>query len=217
MKLLSYIFNLFREHPSSHTIDVSGVVWSDYPHGNGNGYNKGWVINIPSRDVVIVCKHANPSTTGKNNEVYVRDHNRIIHRRKIVKIDKAPFGIGATGEYYNGGDIALCKLDRPLPSDVRAYTICSEKSFIFGRKVSTIHQDSGFSSGRIIKRGSAAYLKTRKRTRKLVAGDSGLPWFVWDSKASEWKVISHSFRGDNGEGPWYTMIADEIMTRAQNL
>lgn len=217
MRLLSYIINYFRPHRHTNTIDTSGVVWSDYPHGNGNGYNKGWLLNTPSRDVVVICKHANPSVGGKNNEIFVRDRNKFIIRRKIIKIDNASFDIGSTDKYYNGGDIALCKLDAPLPLDVRAYNMYTNTRFIYGLKIATLHQDLSFSEGSITHRGKVAHLRTRNRTSDLTPGDSGLPWFAWDDDDKEWKVVTHSFRGDHGEGPWYAMIADEIMIRAQTL
>ena len=47
-----------------------------------------------------------------------------------------------------------------------------------------------------------AWIKGRKRLSPLLrAGDSGLPWFVWEDK--QWKVLTHTTKGQGGEGPWY--------------
>lgn len=212
MKLLSLILNQFKKLPKLSTLDRSGIVKSDHPVP-GNGWIKGWVMNVPSKNVVLVCKHANPSTSTPNNKIYVNDASGVKHERTIIAIDKEPFDIGSDDSYYDGGDIALCKLDRPLPETIASYDIYYG-DHVYNMKTAMYNQNDDVSSAKIVYRGKIAYLKGVGRDVSLEPGDSGLPWFVYDGK---WKVLSHTFRGWHGEGPWYGRMYDEIMRRARSL
>lgn len=206
MKIFDLITNRFKKFPNPKTIDQSGIVKSNHPV-KGNGWIKGWVVNS---DTVIVCKHSNPSTSAPNNKVFVTDSAGVEHERTIIRIDKAPFDIGTTDVYYDGGDIAICKLDSPFPSTVKAYGIYT-KSDVYGLRTVTVNQHGEFSIGKLTYRGKYAYLKGSKRNIQLIPGDSGLPWFVYDG--SEWKVVTHTYRGMYGEGPWYGKIYNELQKR----
>lgn len=208
MKILDLITNGFKKFPNPKKIDQSGIVRSNHP-AQGNGWIKGWVVNS---DTVIVCKHSNPSTSAPNNKVFVTDGNGVEHERTIIRIDKSPFDIGTTDEYYDGGDIAICKLDSTFPPTVKAYKIYKNTD-VYALKTVTVNQHYEFSVGKLTYRGKIAYLKGAKRNIQLIPGDSGLPWFVYDDSDNEWKVVTHTFRGMHGEGPWYAKIYDELQKR----
>ena len=211
MKLFEHIKNtFFRNFPSPNTIDRSGIVRSDYPVV-GNGWIKGWVYNS---NTIIVCKHSNPSVDEPNNKIYVCDNNGCKHERTIVNVDDSQFDIGLGGSYYNGGDIAICKLDKPLPNNISNYEIFT-KTDIYAMKTVTINQHNEYSVGHIVYKGRLAYLKGAKRNIELQPGDSGLPWFVYDR--GTWKICTHTHRGMHGEGPWYAKINSQITKRIDAL
>lgn len=218
-KVISSIFNPLKIIPSSSTIDKSGIVKSDHPV-KGNGWIKGWVVNIKPKNIIIVCKHSNPSTTEPNNKVFVIDSSGIKHTRTIISINKNPFKLNGKDdclEYYDGGDIAICKLDKPFPNTVKGYDISTNKD-IYASKALTIDQDGNDSIAQIRCDDNFAYIRGKKRWGNLlIAGDSGMPWFVWEDK--EWKVLTHTFRGQWGEGPWYghKNIYDELYQRINDL
>jgi len=213
MKIISLIVNLFQEFPSTNSLNTTGIVYSDHPVEN-NGWIKGWCLNTPTRDIVVVCKHSNPSTTAPNNTIFVRDNQGQKHIRAITRIDKEPFNIRSTNEYYMGGDIALCKLNEPLPDTIALYNIFTSP-FVYGKKTVSLNQHKKWSFAKLTQRGSVHYVKGNGRDPLFSQGDSGLPWFVYQD--GEWQVVSHTFRGLHGEGPWYDKLSKEIQERASKL
>lgn len=200
--------NRFYKHPDVSSIDQSGIVKSDHPT-LGNGWMKGWVINTQPKNVVIVCRHANPSTKAPNNKIFVTDRNGVKHERTIVAIDKDAFflnGKNPPDKYYMHGDIAICLLDSPLPDTVTAYDVLAVKDVYeyYMRPILSFDQYGIVSKARLhFTDENFAYISGKGRDKNLIdPGDSGMPWFMWNGAA--WNVVSHSFRGVWGEGPWYS-------------
>jgi hypothetical protein len=86
---------------------------------------------------------------------------------------------------------------------------------VHGKKTISLNQHGEYSRGKISHRGKLAYIRCDNRDIPFTPGDSGLPWFVYT--AGTWKVISHTFRGLQGEGPLYSKIYDEIYSRLIRL
>lgn len=212
MRYLYLLLNLFKKLPDTSTLDKTGIVKSDHPEKN-NGWIKGWVLDD---DIIIVCKHSNPSVSSPNNKIFVSDTNGNKYERIIVAIDKEPYNIGSDHSYYKGGDIAICKLNLPLPDCIKRYQVYT-KDDVYGKKSVTINQYGQESRSSIIYKSALAYLYGRKRNIELIGGDSGLPWFVYDDTDKEWKVITHTFRGIWGEGPWYGKLYHVITKRVNAL
>ena len=152
----------------------------------------------------------------------MKDKNDIIHTRTIIAIDNDPFIIKA-GEnppnlFYQGGDIAICKLNKPLPKSIKGYNI-SRNLKNNGYEIVTPVKSGKFSTANLehYDGDKVAYFKSQNRKPILDYGDSGLPWFIWEDK--EWKVVSHTHRGLVGYGPWYghPLIYDDLMSRIKKL
>jgi len=218
-KIISTFVNPWKELPSSKTLDKTGIVKSDHPV-EGNGWIKGWVVNVEPKNIIIVCKHSNPTTSEPNNKIFVTDKNGKKYTRTIIEINKEPFKLdGKTDciDYYDGGDIAICKLDKPLPKSIKGYDISTNPD-VYATKALTIDQDDKDSIAQVRCDDKFAYIRGKKRWGNLlIAGDSGMPWFVWENK--EWKVLTHTFRGQWGEGPWYghEFIYNDLKNRINNL
>jgi len=218
-KIVATYINPLKSLPSSKTLDRSGIVKSDHPK-IGNGWIKGWVVDIQPKNIIIVCKHAIPSTSPPNNKVYVIDADGVKHTRTITAINKESFllnGKTVPREYYNGGDIAICKVDEPFSDKVCGYKICTNPK-VYGRRALTLDQDGNDSIAQVRYEEDFAYIRGRKRwSNQLVGGDSGMPWFIYEK--NEWRVLTHTFRGAYGEGPWYghKYIYGELNRRIDDL
>ena len=206
-----YFFWIFPD-PKPSSIDISGIVWSDYPH-YGNGWIKGFLLNTPSRDIIVTAKHCSPSTLGPNNKVVFFDNNGERIERTIISVNKDNYkldgktdspeiNMGKPERYYLGGDVAICKLDEPLPSNIKEYNICTSEKIISKRSI-CFNQKKQPTSAVTFFSDSLAWVIGRKRKLDgdrllLKAGDSGLPWFVWND--GEWQIITVTSRGEWGEG-----------------
>lgn len=211
-------FSWVNSGPDPRTIDISGIAWSDYPK-IANGWLKGFLLYTPSRDIFITVKHSHPSVLPPNNKIIFFD--KFGHRieRKIIevvkeelKIDKEGENIDFRGEfnYFSGGDISICKLNEPVPSNIRAYKICTNKKIL--NKPSYVYtQNKKFSKARAFFSEGLAWIFGKNRDKSLQAGDSGLPWFVWTD--GEWKVLTITSRGSWGEGPFLgdKVVYDKIL------
>jgi len=98
-------------------------------------------------------------------------------------------------------DIAICKLDKPFGDDIRIYKVADKVEKL--QKVITFHQDRSFSERRI-KFLSDKQVRGSYFERKIIAGDSGLPWLGWNGK--KFVVVSHNHRGEYGIGPDYSKL-----------
>lgn len=184
---------LFTKLPDIKTLDKSGIVNSDHPQ-KGNGWIKGWVLDCPSKDIIFVCRHANPSLTPPNNKVFVIDKFGKKIERTIIKIEN-PNIINP----IDGLDICICKVDEPFPSSIRGYKL-AEKINTYQKTV-TINQFGKESHAYIMPQEKFGTIYGRNRDIFFVGGDSGTPWFVYEN--DEWRVASHTHKGGYGIGPWY--------------
>lgn len=214
-------FFLFWSNPDHKTIDRSGIVNSDYPT-IGNGWIKGWAI---AKDKIIVAKHAGPSTNAPHNQVFFMDKlgNKI--ERTIVAVDNKPFKVDGINEaisfrgeenYFTRSDIAICKLNEPLPDSIAVYEL-SDNPYVKGRWAVTFNQFGEFTEARVHYSSDLAWIFGKKRSKTIIGGDSGLPWFVWEK--NKWKVLTHMSRGVWGEGPYYAhpLIYKEFLERVKAL
>jgi hypothetical protein len=221
-KIFWEFYNGFKKFPNINTVDRSGFVNSDFPTPN-NGYIKGWVVDTTPKNIIIVCKHALPNVNPPNNKIFVVDKFGKRFDRTIIALDSDPFRVkeGTSDEslslYFQGSDITICKLDEPLPDSVKGYKISKDVNII-GKKVVTFHQTGVGSIAKVDYVDKFAYLKGKSRTGgSLIGGDSGTPWYVWEN--NEWKVLTHTHKGDFGYGPWYShkLIYPDLLQRITKL
>ena len=190
--LYNLYHNLFVKPPKPSTIDRSGIILSDHPKV-GNGWIKGWLVDNGNKDTIIVCKHSNPSIFLPNNRVFATSNTSVKHYRNIVSVEKVEL------KDYDL-DIAVCKLDKPFPDDIHAYRFA--ESLQKGQYTITFDQYGQRSEANLNLKNWACQVAGNKRSRQLISGDSGMPWFVWEK--DEWRVASHTYRGQWGIGPWYS-------------
>lgn len=221
-----------KSAPSPQTINLTGVVLSDWrfiiPVGEleprwvsepGKGWLKGFVLECDSMDIVVVAKHCGPSTNYPSNTIFVVDRRGKRIERQIISINSEPFKLDGINidlnSYYHGGDIAICKVNLPFPKKIKGYGVA--KNVKSGAASYTLNQYFEFSEAKIKTSPKLAWVAGENRKKELVAGDSGLPWFVWQK--NKWKIISHSTKGIWGEGPNYSskLIYKEFLKRAADL
>lgn len=219
-RLFFTTINRFRMVPSAATIDKTGIIRSDHPVV-GKGWIKGWVVNVPSRDIIIVCKHANPSISAPNNSVYVLDKFNKRITRTIVAVDSAPYKLDGkvlSDSPTDNADIAICRVNKPFPGSIAAYDF-SEDEYVDASPVITFQKDNNPSEALVHTWKEKAWVRGMKRgsDELLWYGDSGTPWFVWEK--DKWRVITHTKLGQWGEGPWYShpYIYEEIKRRIGKL
>lgn len=201
MKIIDFFRNLFRKLPDPSTIDRTGIVNSDVPHID-NGWIKGWCVDTPGRNVIIVCKHSNPRP---GNTIFVRDDQGMKIVRTITKVDDRPL------DGYEGLDVAVCQVEPPFPPTIRLYDMAFDLTNY--QKSVTFDQHGQISRCKLALNSKLRTVSGNNRDHQLVPGDSGLPWFVWEDTG--WRVCTHTFRGLHGIGPWYThnQIVSALLTR----
>jgi hypothetical protein len=219
---------LISPDPKPSTIDMTGIVWSDYPTIN-NGWIKGWLVDTDHRNIIIVCKHAGPSTSTPNNKVFFTDKFGKKIERSIISVDNLPYKLDGKSinvkdsrfgidNYFLSGDISICKLDYPIPLNIKAYKFSTNPK-ILNKQAITVDQNKKLSNARVYFNDSIAWVFGKNRNKKnlLIAGDSGTPWFVWDN--GEWRVLTHTTKGMWGEGPYYghPLIYKDILNRINNM
>lgn len=190
----------FQRLPDTKTIDVSGVLLSDYPYLS-NGYIKGWAVDCPSRNIAIVARHASPSNYPPNNAVYAINRFGFRSDHLIVAVEYPDLPVAATKselEYRNHGDVAVVRVSPSFSEHVTCYRMAR---YVENNQKSVVMTPGGPSEA-FIATSKDPWLKGRKRSKLLIGGNSGLPWFVWS--AGEWRVASHTTKGDQGQGPQYT-------------
>lgn len=229
-RFLSYIRNRWffwiKPDPKPSTINRTGIIFSDHPKEN-NGWVKGWVVNTPQRDIIIVCKHSNPSTVEPNNKVFVRDKFGRKISRTIIKVLKPEYKLDGNkiiipyygdNNYFLKGDIAICKVNEPFPDEIKGYDIATNE-YILRKRAVTFNQFGEPSIAQIHYSKNLAWIFGRRRDKKrwLIAGDSGTPWFVWVD--DEWKVLTHTTKGIVGEGPHYghPLLYEELMKNIRSF
>jgi hypothetical protein len=190
--LYNLFHNLFVKPPKPSTIDRSGIILSDHPNP-GNGWIKGWLVVNGKKDTIIVCKHSNPSVFLPNNKVFATSNTAVKHYRTIVAVEKV-------GIKDYDLDISVCKLDKPFPDDIHAYRFA--ENLQKGQYTITYDQYGQRSEANLNLKSWACQVAGNKRSKQFISGDSGMPWFVWEK--DEWRVASHTYRGQWGIGPWYS-------------
>lgn len=202
-------FGWLSPDPDPKKIDKSGLVRSNYPD-IGNGWIKGWVVNTPQKDTIIVCKHSCPSTSEPNNKIYVIDKFGKTIERTIISVQNNSYKINGNPEngsfrgeddYFMGGDISICKVNEPFPNTVKAYNFSTDPNII-QRNAYTFNQNGKLTKARVFYSENLAWIFGKARFGEpLTSGDSGTVWFVWNG--DEWNVLTHTSRGMAGEGPYY--------------
>lgn len=198
----------FQRIPNPKTIDRSGMLFSDHPEP-GQGWVKGWVVDTPNRNIAIVTRHAGPGTSPPHDLVFAVNKFGAKVERKIVAVDRINFAVGSDDAQSKDrvyGDIAVIRVEPPFPPTVAAYKFANH---VKDNPNTVSPTPRGFSKARILT-GKLPWLKGKNRSIPFVAGDSGLPWFVWES--GKWRVASHTCKGMWGEGPWYShpAILDDL-------
>jgi len=216
-RIFYVLFNKYQSNPGPTSINRTGIVCSDHPV-LGNGWIKGWVVNVPSKDIIIVCNHSNPSTNTPSNKIYVVDKFGTKIERTIVALTCDKYTISNDREEsltrYRGGDIAICKVDTPFPDTVKAYNFSIEDDAL-GKIAVTFDQHGRVSMSRIHYGNKTAWIFGKDRDPFLIPGDSGTPWFIWEN--DEWRVITHTTVGSFGEGPYYCRILKDIKAKIDSL
>lgn len=198
----------FQRSPGPKTIDKTGMLFSDHPVA-GQGWIKGWVVDTPNRNIAIVTRHAGPGISPPHDLVYAINKFGKKVERKIVAVERPNFAVGtdeASSSDRVWGDIAVIRVDIPFPDTVTAYRFANH---VKENPNSVTPTPRGYSKARILM-GKLPWIKGRRRSIPFIAGDSGLPWFVWEH--GKWRVATHTCKGMWGEGPWYTHpdIYDEL-------
>lgn len=217
-RVSSSLFNKLKKYtiPSHNTINKTGIVKSDHPKP-GNGWIKGWVVNVQPKNIIIVCSHAVPTTVPPNNKVFVYDEYGNKIERTIIKVNRDPYKLDGVTESTRS-DIAICLVDKPFPDNIKGYNF-STNLYINNSPTIVIQKDGNPSDSNVITPKKRAWIKGVKRQpdELLEFGDSGTPWFVWEK--GEWRVVTHTYLGWHGEGPWYShpYIFKDIKSRIELL
>lgn len=215
--------------PEYTTINKTGIVFSDWRYlvpdnGNdpmwiydtGNGRNKGWAVDVPQRNVVIIPRSCEPSTLGKGSKIFFKD--KFGHRveRIIENIDSSPFKLNGK-DIDPSSDVAICRLDQSIPTSIKLYELYENvehgtKSVVFNRKLEHILL-------KIIPKQTSAWLWGEGLRRKLTSEHLGFPCFGWDQRRQMWKVITHITKLSTGEGINYShpYIYSELKLRIKNI
>jgi len=183
-------------------LDISGVMV--VPH------SKGWLVNTPSRRIVVTCTHSNPTF---NTVVGFVDSNNENVYRKVVKTSRIaiqPYkkmeldlSVPLYENFYTI-DITVCLIDTEAPMFASAYNIASsvnEKEWGY-----SINKRTEYDSFVIAKNKNNRVLSRKRFDILAEQGDSGLPWFN-----SQNEVFSHYTLAWGGYGPDYT---DQVINAA---
>ena len=166
----------------THALDLTGVSWND---------SRTATLIAPSY-VVMAAHFTRPS------EVPVMFHDRKGNpcERYISKV-----------RILNVGDIAVAKLNLPVPSGVKCYRFANAADAAIGRPVIVSDQTNTLSvhrieavSGGVIRFGYIPGLDGTYQ-RNLIVGDSGNPSFLL--KNAELVLLETHTTGGPGAGPCY--------------
>ncbi len=113
----------------------------------------------------------------------------------------------ASVRHLAAGDIAVAKLNRPLPPSIKCYRFANASDAIIGRpvivsdqtKTLSIHRLAGIS-GAVVQFDYLTNLNAIYR-RNLIVGDSGNPSFL--VKNGELVLLETHTTGGPGAGPFY--------------
>jgi hypothetical protein len=182
-------------HLDFHRLDTSGVCTERE--------TKGWLYNSPSRRIVVVSAHTGPvigSPVTMIDPSGVRHHFKLVDVRypifQVIK-DRKPTPMQPDDLF--AGDITIGVLDRPAPTNLKAYDLASK--VIEGELIAVQNQELLISMGRLITREGAAITSLKDSEIVMIPGDSGLPWFNGRNE-----VVSHNTLGGDGHGPLYSHL-----------
>lgn len=163
--------------------DLTGVSWNDSR-----------TATLISRSHVVMAAHfIRPS----NVPVVFHDRNGKPHERYITAVRK----LDAVG------DIAVGRLNLPLPPEIKSYRFASASRATPGRPVLVTDQTQTISVHRIAAvSGPVVQLRHIPElnpvyTRNLVVGDSGNPSFLLEN--GELTLLETHTHGGPGSGPFY--------------
>ncbi len=164
-------------------LDLSGVSWND---------SRTATLISPSY-VVMAAHYIRPSNVPLMfHDKQGKPHQRFISKLKILD---------------SAGDIAVAKLNLPLPSEVKYYRLAKASEATVGRPVIVSDQTNTLSVHRI---GAIAGGVVRLEfipglnpvyRRNLIVGDSGNPSFLWEN--GELILLETHTTGGPGAGPFY--------------
>ena len=163
-------------------LDLTGVSWND---------SRTATLISPSH-VVMAAHYIRPADVP----VIFHDRNGNPYERHIAKV-----------RILNAGDIAVAKLNLPLPPEVKYYRLADAADATIGRPVIVSDQTNTLSvhridavSGGIIRFGYIPGLNPIYQ-RKLIIGDSGNPSFLL--KSGGLVLLETHSTGGPGAGPFY--------------
>ncbi len=164
-------------------LDLTGVSWN----------NARTATLISPSHVVMAAHFIRPSDVP----VMFHDRDGQPHERFIAEVR----------DLRTVGDVAVARLNRPLPPGVKRYRFASPAMAAVGRPVLITDQTRTVSIhrigevfGRNIRLEYQPELDPIYR-RNLITGDSGNPSFLWDGGES-WLLETHT-TGGPGSGPFY--------------
>jgi hypothetical protein len=164
-------------------LDLTGVSWND---------SRTATLISPSH--VVMAAHF---TRPANVSVMFHDKRGKPHERFISSVKMLT----------NVGDIAVAKLNLPLPPEVKFYRLADAGDASISRPVIVSDQTNTLSvhqidavSGGVVRLGFVPGLNPVYR-RNLIVGDSGNPSFLW--KNGELVLLETHTTGGPGAGPFY--------------
>lgn len=183
-RILDFIFRLFEPRVKWDKIDKSCIVMAEVGGREevaDDGWSRGWVNGPKS---CVICDHANPSP-GMQVHVYAGDRKIV---RTLVSVDR------------NGPlDIALCEVDEVWPAYVKIYPVAKKPKK--RQPVAVFHRIGNKSTMARLRPIDGNMFRTDYEEEKVIPGDSGMPWFIWEDK--QFKVASHNHRGSAQKGTAY--------------
>ena len=164
-------------------LDFTGVSWNDDR-----------TATLISPQYVVMAAHF---IRPPNVAVMFHDKNGKPYERFISKV-----------ETIKNSDVAVGKLNLPLPTDIKAYRFASASQAQPGRSVFITDQDrvvSVHKIGNVFGKGIRFDYNTNLNSiyrRKLIPGDSGNPSFLLEN--GELRLLETHSSGGGGSGPNYS-------------
>jgi hypothetical protein len=175
-------------------LDLTGVAWND---------RRTATLISPSH-VVMAGHFVRPSDVP----VIFHDRHGTPHARWIASVKK-----------LDGVDVAVARLDRPLPPEIRPFDFATAEEAVVGRPVITTDQTMTLSVhrieavfGKFIRLSFVEQLDPVYR-RNLIKGDSGNPSFLRRPSGELVLLETHTF-GGSGSGPFFGSPEVQAAVRA---
>lgn len=166
----------------THSFDLTGVAWND-PR----------TATLIAPSYVVMAAHF---TRPANVPLIFHDSQGNPQERYIASV-----------RFLGVGDIAVAKLNRPLPAEIKCYRFASTSDATIGRAVIVSDQTKTLSvhrlaaiSGAVVQFDYFTNLDSTYR-RNLIVGDSGNPSFL--VKNADLVLLETHTTGGPGAGPLY--------------